>query len=145
MAKANIYLTFNGNCEQAFDFYKSVFGGELLGLMRFKDMPDADFPIPAELREKVMHTALPLTDGLMLFGSDNFDSACGGTPLTVGNNVAICLNTESEEESRRLFDALADGGTVIMPLEPTFWAPLYGLLCDRFGIEWMINYEPQRA
>lgn len=146
MAKVNIYLTFNGNCEQAFNFYRTVFGADFDGIMCYKDMPDCGFPIPEEFKEQVMHVGLPLNASTHLFGSDSFSAACAGEPLAVGNNVAICLSTESEEESRRLFEALSQGGTVKMPLEPTFWAALYGVVRDRFGTEWMVNYEaPQTA
>lgn len=143
MAKVNIYLTFDGNCEQAFNFYRSVFGVDFDGIMRYKDMPDSGFAIPEQLQEKVMHVGLPVNASTSLYGSDSFSAACAGEPLAVGNNVAICLNTESEEESRRLFEALGQGGTVRMPLEPTFWARLYGVVCDQFGIEWMVNYEAE--
>ena len=111
--------------------------------MRYKDMPDSGFAIPEQLQEKVMHVGLPVNASTSLYGSDSFSAACEGMPLVTGNNVAICLNTESEEESRRLFEALGQGGTVRMPLEPTFWAPLYGVVCDQFGIEWMVNYEAE--
>ncbi len=145
MAKVNIYLTFDGTCEAAFNFYKTVFGSEFGALMRYKDMPAGDFPVPDSIKEQVMHVNLPINDDVVLYGSDSFDAACGGAPLVVGNNVAISLNTATEEESHRLFDALAAGGNIRMPLGPTFWTPLYGLVSDQYGIEWMVNYEPQQA
>lgn len=145
MAKVNIYLTFDGNCEQAFNFYRTVFGVDFDGIWRYKDMPDSGYPIPEELKEKVMHVGLPVNASTSLYGSDSFSAACDGEPLVIGNNAAICLNTESEEESRCLFEALSQGGTVKMPLEPTFWAALYGVVRDQFGTEWMVNYEAEQT
>lgn len=141
MAKVNVYLTFNGQCEAAFNFYKSVFGGEFDGLYRFRDMPDAGFPIPEAIRDQVMHVGLPVSGDTALYGSDSFDDGAGHQ-LVQGNNVTICVNSQSADESRRIFEALSVNGTVRMPLAETFWSPLYGLVCDQFGIEWMVNYEP---
>lgn len=135
MAEINPYLNFSGNCEEAFRFYQSVFGGELT-VNRFSEMPpDDSFEIDGEL---VMHASLPLGEGQVLMGSDRPD-AMGAT--TVGDNVQVSIGPATSEEGKRIFDALADGGTVVMPYQATFWGADYGALVDRFGINWMVNYD----
>src|SRR6185369_16724729 len=114
MATANFYLNFNGNTEDAFNFYKSVLGGDFLTLQRFKDTPAAE-TVPAPDRDKIMHISLPLGKNSMLMATDAPESM--GFKLTEGNNVHISLSTESEEETSRLFNGLSAGGKVTMPLE----------------------------
>lgn len=138
MAAINPYLTFNGNCEEAFNFYKSVFGGEFPYLGRFNEMP-AEYKIPEDQGEKIMHVSLPIGNGTVLMGSDN--SKEYGEATIIGNNFSISLNTDSEDEAKRLFDALSAGGKVSMPLEKTFWGALFGMLVDKFGIQWMVNFD----
>lgn len=140
MASVNIYLTFNGNCEEAFNFYKSVFGGEFAFVGRFKDMPaDPNHPpIPDSEKNKLMHISLPVSKETVLMGSDSSE-AFG--KVTVGTNFSISVNTSSEEEARKIFNGLAAGGKVTMPLDKTFWAPLFGMLTDKFGIQWMMSLE----
>lgn len=139
---AKIYpsLTFNGNCEEAFNFYKSVFGGEFSYLARFKEMPKAEgMPgFPQELNEKVMHVALPIGDNYMLSGNDYGDPR---QKLIVGNNMSILIYADTKEEADRLFKALSAGGKVKMPMAETFWNAYYGIFVDKFGIEWMINVD----
>ena len=139
MATVNVYLAFNGNCEAVFNFYKSVFGGEFSYIGRFKDMPPSDQPIPDSEKEKIMHIALPISEETMLLGCD-FSEAMTGQPFVAGNNFSILITPKSEEEARRLFEALSTGGTVTMPLEKTFWASLFGMFIDKFGISWMVDY-----
>ena len=141
MASINPYLTFNGNCEEAFNFYKSVFGGEFPYVGRFKDMPDDPNhpPMPPSEAEKIMHISLPISKETILMGSDS--SQAFGQATVMGNNFSISVNTESEEEARKLFNALASGGKVTMPLEKTFWGALFGMLTDKFGIQWMVNFD----
>ncbi len=139
MLTVNPYLSFNGTCEAAFNFYKSIFGGEFEYLGRYKDMPDATMPIPEEEKEKIMHVSLPLTENVTLMGADT--AAGCGQITTVGDNVAITLCTESAEETKRIFNALSEGGSVTMPLEKTFFATLFGSLVDQFGINWLLNYD----
>jgi PhnB protein len=139
MAKVNVYLAFNGTCETAFDFYKSVFGGSFNYIGRYKDMPPSDQPLLDSEKEKIMHVSLPISSQTMLMGCDVSDNM--GQSFVQGNNFSICINTQSEEESRRIFDALSEGGTVVMPLEKSFWSPLFGMLTDKFGIAWLVDME----
>ncbi len=136
MATINPYLTFNGNCEKAFEFYKSVFGGEFPFMGRYKDTP-SEYEMPESEADKIMHVSLPIGNGTILMGSDAMDSH----RVNVGNNISISLNVESDEEAHRLFNGLSEGGNVTMPLEKTFWAELFGMFTDRYGINWMVNYE----
>ncbi|GAB4458495.1 MAG: VOC family protein [Anaerolineae bacterium] len=136
MASLNPYLNFGGNCEEAFKFYRSVFGGEFLGLMRFKEMPGGE-PLPDSEANKVMHVSLPIGP-TTLMGSDR--PAVMG-PLVVGNNSHISINAESEAEATDLFNGLSAGGQVTMPLAKAFWGDLFGMCTDRFGVSWMISCE----
>nr|WP_294936681.1 VOC family protein [uncultured Flavobacterium sp.] len=137
MAQVNPYLTFNGTCEEAFNFYKSVFGGEFPYSGKFKDMP-AEFPIPDSEKDKIMHISLPIGN-TVLMGSDAAEG-CGPMP-TFGNNFAVSVNAENEEEAKRIFGALSEGGKITMPLDKTFWGALFGMFTDKFGINWMVNYD----
>jgi PhnB protein len=118
MATINPYLNFNGNTEEAFNFYKSVFGGEFITLLRFKDAPEAD-KVPAGDQEKIMHVSLPIGKGNVLMATDALES-CGHS-LIPGNNFYISINAESEEEANRLFNGLSAGGLVTMALHKAFW------------------------
>lgn len=138
MATINPYLTFNGNCEEAFNFYKSVFGGDFPYVGRFKEMPE-EFPVPESEKEKIMHMCLPISKETTLMGSDATESF-GGLP-TFGNNISVSINSETEEEAKRLFNELSVGGTITMPLEKAFWGSLFGMFTDKFGINWMVSYE----
>lgn len=146
MATVNTYLNFNGNTEQAFEFYKSVFGGEFTALSRFKENPEGGcggMKISTSDGEKIMHIALPIGGGSVLMATDNVESM--GRKLNVGNNFYISLDAASEREARRLFDGLSADGRVEMPLEPAFWGALWGCFVDRFGVQWMINYDENQA
>lgn len=142
MATINPYLNFNGNTEEAFMFYKSVFGGEFLAFQRFKDVP----ALPGEAvmsesdGEKLMHVALPIGKGNMLMATDILESL--GQSLTVGNNYSLSIDTKSEDEATNLFNALSADGTVTMPFEKAPWGAYFGMITDKFGIQWMINYDP---
>ncbi len=137
MATLNPYLTFNGNCEEAFNFYKSVLGGEFVNLQRFKDIPSEE-PIPDEDAEKIMHIYYRFNGNNVLMGSDS-SSFFGET--TIGDNISLSLSLDSEEEVKRIFKALSEGGEVFMPLEVTFWNALFASFEDKFGINWMVSYE----
>lgn len=137
MATVNPYLTFNGNCEEAFNFYKSVFGGEFSTISRYKDMP-SDEPIPESEKEKIMHVYLRLSKETALMGCDA-SGFCG--EVNDGDNISLSISAESEEEARSIFDALSAGGLVTMPLEKVFWGALFGSFTDKFGINWMISHE----
>jgi PhnB protein len=137
----NPYLNFNGNTEEAFNFYKSVFGGEFLTVMRMTDTPDSDKLSP-DMKNLIMHIALPLGNGNIMMGTDATESM--GFHLTFGNNQYLCVSPDSKEQSDTLFNALAEGGNVEMPLADMFWGAYYGSLTDKFGIKWMINFQTQQ-
>lgn len=140
MTVFNIYLNFLGTTEAAFNFYRSVLGGEFTAVMRFKDAPGSDQDkIPAALKDKIMHIALPVGKGNMLMGTDAAEGM--GPKFTPGNNVNIAINPDSDEEAKRLFNGLSAGGNVTTPLNPAFWGGLFGAFTDKFGINWMVNTE----
>jgi PhnB protein len=146
MAIVNIYLNFDGNCEQAFDFYKSVFGGEYPYIGRFKDMPpseDAGKQVPEEMANRIMHVSLPISKETMLMGSDTGGEWAAN--FKQGNNFSISVNAASKDEADRIFNALSAGGQVTMPLANTFWGDYFGMLTDKFGINWMMSYNEQQA
>ena len=140
MPKINPYLTFLGNCEEAFHFYRSVFGGEFPYVGRFSDMPPAEgVTLSEEDKSKIMHMSLPMDEGTALMGSDT-----GGewAPKTViGNNVSMSVTADSKEDADRYFAQLSEGGEVTMPMEDTFWGDYFGMCTDRFGIHWMIGFN----
>jgi PhnB protein len=140
MATLNIYLTFNGNCEEAFKFYQSVFGGEIPYMGRFKDMPPGEESKlnPGE-ENRIMHVSLPISKETMLMGSDTGGEWASG--YTQGNNFSISITAESREEAEKLFNGLSNGGMVTMPLNKTFWADSFGMLTDKFGINWMMSFS----
>ena len=140
MATTNTYLNFNGNCEEAFNFYKSVFGVEFAYIGRFKDMPaDENCPPPSEEEgNRIMHVALPISKETVLMASDT-TSAYGD--VTFGNNFSVSINTDSAAEADTLFAGLSSGGNIIMPMEKTFWGAYFGMFTDKFGINWMINFD----
>lgn len=134
----NPYLNFNGNTEEAFNFYKSVFGGEFAMVMRFKDTPEAA-KMPPEAANKIMHIALPIGKGNILMATDAIESM--GQKLTVGNNFYISISADSKEEADRLYSKLSTGGKVEMPIGDVFWGDYFGMFADKFGIQWMISYN----
>jgi len=120
MTKVNAYLTFNGNCEEAFNFYKSAFGGEFQYLGRFKDMPPIEGQsAPESEAEKIMHVSLPISKETILMGCDSFKAFVGQATI-IGNNFSISINADSEAEADRLFNGLSAGGKVTMPMTKTF-------------------------
>jgi len=140
MATVNIYLTFNGNCEEAFKFYQSVFGGEFPYIGRFKDMPAGKGPKlkPGE-ENRIMHVSLPISKETVLMGSDT-----GGEwapSYLQGNNFSISITADSKQEAEKLFKGLSAGGKVTMPLSKTFWSESFGMLTDKFGISWMMSFN----
>ena len=142
MKKADVYLNFSDKTEEAFKFYKSVFGGEFASLQRFKDTPDSS-NVPADAKDKIMHVALPLGGGNMLMGTDAPESM--GFKVVTGNNVQILLNAESEAEATKIFNGLSKGGKVTMQLQKTFWNAFYGACTDKFGVNWMVNFDYGQA
>jgi len=145
MATINAYLTFDGNCEEAFNFYKFVFGGEFPMVGRFGDMPPAEGmpPLPEDAKNRIMHITLPISEETILMGSDTMP---GVHEHKIGNNISLSINTNSREEAERVFHGLSDGGNVTMPLSDTFWGAYFGMWTDKFGINWMVNYDdPSKA
>ncbi len=141
MAEVSTYFNFDGNTEEAFEFYKSVFGGEYVGtgLTRFGDVP-GDGPVPDEIRNLVINVGLRILGGHLLMGTDAVEGM--GQSFIRGSDVSICLHPESREEADSLFAALSEGGVVEMPMADQFWGDYYGTFTDRFGKNWMINYTP---
>ncbi|MCB9252329.1 MAG: VOC family protein [Flavobacteriales bacterium] len=140
MMTLNPYLTFNGNCEEAFGFYKKVFKKEFAHISKFKDMPPSkEFPVAEADKEKIMHVSIQFDHGLSLMGSDASDTFGGG--FKEGNNVTVSINVDKPEEAKRMYTELSDQGRIIVPYDKTFWGAYYGLFFDRFGIQWMVNCE----
>lgn len=137
MPAINPYLHFNGNTEEAFNFYKSVFGNEFMVMQRYKDAP-AENQMGETEGNKIMHVSLPIGEGTILMGSD---IPQGYAPATMGTNVYISINTVSREETDSIFKGLSAEGQVMMPLENTFWGAYFGMFKDKFGVQWMVNYD----
>ncbi len=141
MKAVNPYLNFLGNTEEAFNFYKSVFGGDFIMIQRMSDTPDAS-RLPDNEKNKIMHISLPLGKDNVLMGTDALESM--GHKLTMGNNFHISIHTDSEEETNRLFAALSKGGKVMVEPAKMFWGDYFGMCTDKFGVQWMLNYSPNR-
>ena len=140
MASVGTYLNFSRNTEEAFNFYKSVFGGEFFGtISRFGDIPkqEGEAPLPEEDKNLVMHIELKILDCHALMGTDAPESL--GFNVVFGNNSHIMLAPNTRAETKELFDGLSVGGTITMPLEDMFWGDYYGTCTDKFGVQWMFN------
>jgi PhnB protein len=137
MTTINPYLTFPGNTEEAFNFYRSVFGGEFITVQRFKDTPEAD-KVSADEQDKIMHIAFPI-GGNILMASDASSSM--GQSVTYGTNFSISVSAGTEEETARLFNNLSAGGQVTVPLAKMFWGAYFGMFTDKFGINWMVSHD----
>jgi PhnB protein len=138
MSKVSTYLNFHRSTEEAFNYYKKVFGTEFEGqIFRFSEIPESAGapPLPAEDRNLVMHVALPILGGHLLMGTDAPESM--GFKVTFGNNVYISLQPDTREETARLFRALSEGGTIEQELQDMFWGDYYGSCKDKFGVQWM--------
>lgn len=138
MKTANPYLNFPGNTEEAFTFYKSVFGGEFHALIRFKDFGDNAMGVPQNELNRIAHIALPLGEGNVLMGTDVVTSH--RKSLTVGNNFYVMLEAEDGQEAHRVFEGLSANGQVEMALQKTEWAEKYGTCTDKFGVQWMVSF-----
>jgi PhnB protein len=142
MTKINPWINFNGNAEEAFTFYKSIFGGEFAKVVRFKDIASDEFPVPEKEANKIMYIALPISNNAMLIAND--------VPEVLGqvnereNRSKILVNTESKEEAERIFDGLSAGGEVEGPMGDSPWGSYAGMLRDKFGIEWIIEFAPSK-
>jgi PhnB protein len=142
MVTLNPYLNFAGNTEEAFNFYKSVFGGEFITIMRFKDTPEAG-DVPEGAGDKLMHIALPIGKDNILMATDALESM--GQKLTPGNNISLSVSTQSKEEAEKIFKGLSAGGEITMPLADAFWGDYFGMLTDKFGIQWMVSFSQATA
>jgi PhnB protein len=140
MALINPHINFNGNAEEAFTFYKSVFGGEFAKIMRFKDMASPEFPVAEKEANKIMHIALPIGKNVLM-GND--------VPEILGkvdeneNRSKISISAESKEEADKLFNGLSVGGQVEMPIMDSPWGSYFGMFRDKYGIEWMVDFDPK--
>jgi PhnB protein len=139
MAFINTYLNFSGNTREAFEFYRSVFGGDFGMVMTFGQLPEGvpGHGVPADW---IMHISLPIGRGTILMGSDA-PEAFG--PLVRGNAYSVMLGADTLEEGNRLFAGLSAGGTVTMPFEPAFWGSVFGMFTDKFGVSWMVSFDPK--
>lgn len=144
MTTINVYITFDGNCKEAFDFYKSVFGGEYPHVSKFSEMPPQEGmpPLSETDQNKIMHISLPISKETILMGSDI--AGPWATDYKAGNNFSLTIGTDTNEEADRLMAALSAGGQVTMPMETTFWESYFGMLTDQFGINWMISVDLQQ-
>lgn len=141
MTQLNPYVSFDGNAEEAFNFYRSIFGGEFPAVMRWGDNPQcAEFS--AEDKNKIMHISLPVGDSVIM-SSDHVDGM--GDKYLQGNNFAIAIAPGSREEADRVFNGLSQGGKDAMPMQDMFWGGYYGHVTDRFGVRWMINHDPKQG
>ena len=138
MTKLNTYLNFAGNAEEAFNFYKSVFGGEFTSVVRFKDMPMEGVKIPKADENRIMHIALPIGKDDVLMASDVLEGF--GHKRVIGNNVSISVFPDSKEEADRIFNGLSSGGSIEMPIADQMWGDYCGSLKDKYGVMWMVNY-----
>ena len=134
----NIYLTFDGNCREVFEFYRSVFGGEFSIVQTFGDGPP-DMGVPEDEQDRIMHVSLPIGSSVLL-GSDTVTGF--GPPGVKGDNFSVSCATQSREETDELFAKISEGGTVTMPLANMFWGSYFGSCTDKFGIKWQFNFEP---
>ncbi|MEP7322824.1 MAG: VOC family protein [Saprospiraceae bacterium] len=141
MINTTPYLHFMGNTEEAMNFYHQVLGGEFAVFQRFKEVPGGE-KMSAEDQEKIIHASLVIGQGHTIMATDSLESM--GHQLVVGNNFHICIHAESETEAERLFEGLSAGGAVEMPLNKTFWGAYFGMCKDRFGVQWMINFDQKK-
>jgi PhnB protein len=142
VTKLHSYLNFAGNAQEAFDLYRSVFGGEFSSVVRFKDFPMEGVTVPEEDKDKIMHIALPIGEDSVLMASDIMESL--GQQLVQGNSVYVSVHPTSRKEADRIFKALSEGADIEMPIADQAWGDYYGSLKDKFGVQWMVNYSPPR-
>jgi PhnB protein len=140
MALINPHINFNGNAEEAFNFYKSVFGGEFAKIIRLKDISSPEFPVAEKEANKIMHIALPIGKNVLM-GNDVPESM--GQVNENENRSKISISAESREEADRLFNGLSAGGNVEVPIADSPWGSCFGMFRDKFGIEWMVDFDPK--
>ncbi len=140
MPLINPHINFNGNAEEAFNFYKSVFGGEFAQIIRFKDLSSAEYPVQANEENKIMHIALPIGKNILM---------ANDVPERMGrvneneNRSKISISAESHEVADKIFNGLSAGGTIEVPIGDSPWGSYFGMFRDKFGIEWMIDFDPK--
>jgi len=137
MALINPYLNFPGNTEEAFNFYKSIFGGDFAMIQRFGDTPEAG-NVAEEDKNKIMHIALPVGNNVLM-ATDAVGDMCA--TLKPGNNISLSVHADSKDEADQIFKGLSAGGTVKMPMEDTFWGSYFGMVDDKFGVQWMVSFD----
>jgi PhnB protein len=142
MPQLNTHINFNGNAQEAFNFYQSVFGGSFTKIIRFKDLPGLDAEVSEQEAQKIMHIALPVGDNIL---SGNDVPAFMGTVNELEHRSKIALRAQSRQEAEQIFQGLSQGGTVEMPLEDSPWGTYFAMFRDRFGIEWMIEYNANQG
>jgi PhnB protein len=140
MAQINPYLNFNGNAEEAFNFYKSVFGGEFAKIMRFKDISSPEFPVTQNDANKIMHIALPIGKNILM--ANDVPESMGQTNENE-NRSKISISAESKEEADKLFNGLSAGGQIEAPIGDSPWGSYFGMFRDKYGIEWMVDFDPK--
>lgn len=138
MASINPHINFNGNAEEAFNFYKSVFGGEFAKIMRFKDLANAGFPVAENEANKIMHIALPIGKSILM--ANDVPEILGRTNENE-NRSKIVISAESKEEADKLFNGLSAGGQIEMPISDSPWGSYFGMFRDKYGIEWMVDFD----
>ena len=139
MALINPHINFNGNAEEAFNFYKSVIGGEFAKIMRFKDLASTEFQVSENEANKIMHIALPIGQNILM-GNDVPESM--GPVNENENRSKISISAESREEANKLFSGLSSGGNIEVPIDDSPWGSYFGMFRDKFGIEWMVDFDP---
>lgn len=137
MKTFNVYLTFNGNCEEAINFYKNILGGEIITKQTFGESP---MPSEENWKNKIMHVHYK-ADGIELMASDSMPEQ----PVNAGSNISLSINLTDEAEQTKIFNALAEGGKVTMPLADQFWGARFGMLTDKFGYHWMLNCQKPQS
>lgn len=142
MALINPHINFNGNAEEAFNFYRSVFGGEFSRVMRFKDLASDEFPVAEKEANKIMHIALPIGPNVLM--ANDVPESMGRTNENE-NRSKISISAKSREEADKLFKGLSAGGSVEFPLGDSPWGTYFGMFRDKYGIEWMIDFDPKRS
>lgn len=141
MTRINPYINFNGNAEEAFTFYKSVFGGEFSQIVRFKDIASAEFPVPENEAEKIMRIVLPIGSNVLI---------ANDVPQIMGrvneneNRSKIAVSADSKEEAERIFNGLSVGGTIEMPMDQSPWGTYFAMFRDKYGIEWTVEFDPKQ-
>jgi PhnB protein len=139
MASINPHINFNGNAEEAFNFYKSVFGGEFAKVMRFKDLASDDFPVAEHEANKIMHIALAIGNSILM--ANDVPEILGRTNENE-NRSKIVISAESKQEADKLFNGLSTGGQIEMPISDSPWGSYFGMFRDKYGIEWMVDFDP---